>query len=98
MINSSSSISLKNGKSQVCTDPEEIKKVTEIMDEAVYRLKYHSNFNNGYNHYYVGNEELSLCFTEDNGIKFERFHLVIPNPDNVRNKKHIFLCYKIKFK
>ncbi|CXI37531.1 erythrocyte membrane associated protein 1 [Plasmodium berghei] len=90
----SSSISLKNGKSQVCTDPEEIKKVTEIMDEAVYRLKYHSNFNNGYNHYYVGNEELSLCFTEDNGIKFERFHLVIPNPDNYEEIVKMFYTFR----
>ncbi|WBY56964.1 erythrocyte membrane associated protein 1 [Plasmodium yoelii yoelii] len=64
-------------------NPEELQKSKDIMDEAVFHLKRYSDYNNGHNCYYLVSNELYLCFMEENGIKFEKFHLVIPNPYKV---------------
>ncbi|CAD2112212.1 fam-a protein [Plasmodium vinckei] len=90
----SSNNNREKGKLLVCTDPEETKKATEIMDEAIYRLRQYANFNNCYKDYYVGNERLSLCFTEHEGTEIERFHLKIPNPDKYNEIVKMFYTFK----
>ncbi|SCL91094.1 erythrocyte membrane associated protein 1, putative [Plasmodium chabaudi chabaudi] len=84
----------EKGNSQMCSDPEETNNVTEIMDEAVYRLRQYANFNHGYNDYYIGDEELSLCFTEHEGTEIERFYLAIPNPDKYNEIVKMFYTFK----
>ncbi|CAD2086728.1 fam-a protein erythrocyte membrane associated protein 1, putative [Plasmodium vinckei brucechwatti] len=84
----------EKGNLRVCTDPKETKKATEIMDEAVYRLQQYTNFNNCYKDYYARNKRLSLCFTEHDGTKIERFPLIIPNSDKYNEIVKMFYTFK----
>ncbi|CAD2092315.1 fam-a protein [Plasmodium vinckei brucechwatti] len=65
----------------ICTNPEEIRKTTEIINDAVSILRYHATSEDNYKLQYVYDKDALIYFKKHGNTDIEKLNLKIRNPN-----------------
>ncbi|CXI58986.1 fam-a protein [Plasmodium berghei] len=84
----------KQVTSLLCTDPEETKKATEIMNEAIMLLQYHATSTEDYSLLHKHDDGSSEYFKKHGNADIHKFNHKLPNPDSYDSIINILFNYE----